>query len=121
MSILPPTKTGTNQMNFQDYSDRTQEMSFYPDVGKGTMRELSYLALGLAGETGESVDIIKKAMRSGVTHIDGMQSDAKHELEKELGDVVWYLSRLFRVMGVTLEDVCKTNVQKLEQRYGKNK
>nr|WP_302596960.1 nucleoside triphosphate pyrophosphohydrolase family protein [uncultured Cellulosilyticum sp.] len=67
-------------------------------------------ALGLSGEAGEVVDIIKKHIYQG------------HELNKvrikeELGDVMWYVSELCNAIGIKLSDVMETNIAKLKERY----
>ncbi len=67
-------------------------------------------ALGLAGETGEVVDIIKKA------RIENREIDRNHLIE-ELGDVMWYLAVLCDELGVTFEKVQDKNIEKLRLRY----
>lgn len=66
--------------------------------------------MGLAGESGECVDLVKK-------HIfQGHSLDSEH-LMKELGDVAWYLAITADSIGYTLEEVLEANVKKLEDRY----
>lgn len=67
-------------------------------------------ALGLAGETGEVVDLIKK--------FEGHGHDVDVEkLKLELGDLLWYLARLASKYGIPLEEIARANVAKLEARY----
>lgn len=73
----------------------------------------SYFALGLAGETGEALEKIKKNLRDGKLDIVGLQ--------KELGDVMWYLSQLSRCYGMDLEGIAKMNLNKLQSRLDRNK
>ena len=45
-----------------------------------------------------------------------------HELDrekmiKECGDVIWYVAELAAGLGMTLEDVCQLNINKLRRRY----
>ena len=66
--------------------------------------------LGLAGESGEVCDILKKYLFQG------------HELDREaildeLGDVLWYVVEVATGLGVTLEDVATHNIAKLKARY----
>lgn len=73
-------------------------------------RYLAIMGLGLAGETGELVDHIKKHVGHG------------HELDvekvkKEAGDVLWYLSQIIRLTGLTFSDVARANIEKLQKRY----
>lgn len=66
--------------------------------------------MGLCGEAGECIDILKKHMHQG------------HELDKahlteELGDVLWYCAELATGLGVTLDQVAQRNLDKLQRRY----
>ncbi len=91
----------------------------YQKQSKGTAQYSSfvppwvYLAMGLAGESGEVVDKLKKVVRNS----DGVFSaEAKLELQKELGDVLWYVSQLCEELGLSLDDVARINRAKLEDR-----
>lgn len=68
-------------------------------------------ALGLAGETGEVVDLIKKWQGQGHT------LDEKKVIN-ELGDVLWYISEMCSAMMVPLSEVAEGNIAKLRIRYG---
>ena len=72
--------------------------------------ELINGALGLTGEAGEVADIVKKYV------FHGHELD-KSEIIKELGDVCWYVALLSHAIGVPLEDILQTNVDKLKRRY----
>ena len=66
--------------------------------------------MGLCGEAGEAIDVVKKHLAQG------------HELDrdkliKELGDVAWYLAETAHALGVPLEEVCQRNIDKLRARY----
>jgi len=76
----------------------------------GTVQALANYALGLNGEAGEVADQIKK----GIFHGHEMN---RHELAKELGDCLWYISNLSHMAGFTLEQVAQMNVTKLMRRY----
>lgn len=67
-------------------------------------------ALGLAGESGEVVDDIKKK------YFHGRDVDPEHTLE-ELGDVMWYVANIATQMGASLESILVNNVAKLKARY----
>lgn len=67
-------------------------------------------ALGLAGETGEVVDIIKKYQFQGKP-ID------RQEFIKELGDVRWYLECLMVAVKTDIGEIERVNVAKLRTRY----
>lgn len=67
-------------------------------------------ALGLGGETGEVLEVIKKSKR------DQKEIDIKH-LEEELGDVLWYVANLCTCYNLDMEQVMIKNVNKLKERY----
>lgn len=66
--------------------------------------------LGLAGESGECVDMVKKFL------FQGHELDKEH-LAKELGDVAWYLAVTAHAIGYDLETILRMNVEKLRARY----
>jgi NTP pyrophosphatase (non-canonical NTP hydrolase) len=66
--------------------------------------------MGLNGEAGECIDIVKKYLYQG----HGLDRD---HLAEELGDVAWYLAVSAHAIGWTLEDILKKNIEKLEKRY----
>lgn len=68
------------------------------------------VGLGLAGESGEVADAIKKAIYQG--HV----LDADH-LKEELGDICWYISLGCKCLGVSLSSVMQGNIDKLKRRY----
>ncbi len=68
-------------------------------------------ALGLAGECGEVIDIIKKV----IFHQHYLDPD---KLVRELGDVLWYLACIAQAAHISLDDVATTNIAKLKARYG---
>ena len=66
--------------------------------------------MGLCGESGEAIDIVKKWMAQG------------HELDKEhlvneLGDIAWYLAEAATALEIPLEDILQSNIDKLKKRY----
>lgn len=66
--------------------------------------------LGLGGESGECLDIVKKHL------FQGHDLDREH-LAEELGDVAWYLAVSAYAIGYDLESVLRMNVDKLRKRY----
>lgn len=66
--------------------------------------------MGLNGESGECIDILKKHL------FQGHALDAEH-MAKELGDVAWYLAVSANAIGYDLETVMQMNVNKLKARY----
>lgn len=82
-----------------------------PNFGTDSMEtKLSLGGLGLAGEAGEVVDLIKKVLHHGKP-ID------REKLILEMGDVRWYLEYLDAALGVTREEVEAANMKKCFARY----
>ena len=76
--------------------------------------------LGLAGETGEVIEKIKKLIRDK-GNIFTLSFEEQLELEKELGDVLWYLSAVAHYNGIELGDIAVHNLNKLEDRQARGK
>jgi NTP pyrophosphatase (non-canonical NTP hydrolase) len=66
--------------------------------------------MGLCGESGEAIDIVKKWLAQG-HELD------KEKLAKELGDICWYLAETATALGCSLEDIMAANIEKLRKRY----
>lgn len=66
--------------------------------------------MGLCGESGEAIDIVKKHLAQG----HGLDREA---LIKELGDIAWYLAETAYALDVPLEEVLQRNIDKLKKRY----
>lgn len=71
---------------------------------------LLYGSLGLAGEAGEVIEIVKK----GIFHEKGID---KTHIKKELGDVLWYVALICDACRFNLDDVLEENISKLKKRY----
>lgn len=91
------------------YQEYAKQFAKYPDAGTHSQTEVMYLTLGLAGETGEVAEKIKKYYRDG-TVLD------KADLAKELGDVLWYLSQIALWADLKLHYVADLNLAKLYSR-----
>lgn len=93
------------ELTFNDYQDQCCE-TLGPDANPLMM------ALGVGGEAGEVMEIIKKGNRPGKT------VDVVH-LTEEIGDVMWYLATLADHYGIDLEVAAIENIEKLRKRYPK--
>lgn len=95
----------------------TMTLNEYQKLAAKTMlpqcRNINYLGLGLAGETGELCDKLKRIIRG-----DGKLDD---EILFELGDIQWYVSQLAAFFHVDLETIAQMNIDKLEKRLQENK
>lgn len=77
---------------------------------KSKMDLLENGVMGLCGEAGECIDVVKKYLYQG-HKLD------KLKLKDELGDVLWYAAITCQALGITLDDVMEHNVKKLLLRY----
>ena len=76
----------------------------------GNEQVLTNLALGLASESGEVVDIVKKYA------FQGHELDEKM-MSKKIGDVLWYLSQIAEWNNLDFDKVARENIEQLKQRY----
>lgn len=99
-------------MQLNEYARRTVDTAIYPGAGQQSQQEFAYLGLGLAGETGEVVEKIKKYIRDGTLN--------REDVIKELGDIFWYLCRLSMAFDADPETVLELNYDKLQKRKANN-
>ena len=103
-------------MEINDYQKaalRTAAGYMKPNQASYTYDNIDYLlngALGLAGETGEVVDQLKKYLYQG--HPLNQKAIAE-----ELGDVCWYIAVMAEGLGLSFEDILQGNIDKLKKRY----
>lgn len=96
-----------NTLRFDDYQTEVARCAAHPVPGTDLVIKDT---LGLAGEVGEIVEIIKKAR----FHARPLDLDL---LKNEIGDVLWYLTDLCAQSGFTLADAAQANTTKLRARY----
>tara|TARA_R110000868_G_scaffold322391_4_gene583293 strand:- start:1810 stop:2142 length:333 start_codon:yes stop_codon:yes gene_type:complete len=106
-------------MTLDEFYDTTKRTSNYIDAGTGTFNELAYLALGLAGESGEAADCIKKifGMTGNSKWSELKYFEQKDKLVLELGDALWYWVRLVHALNLDPKMIMKVNIVKLQERY----
>lgn len=75
-----------------------------------SFQQLENGVMGLNGEAGECIDILKKHL------FQGHELDREH-IAKELGDIAWYLALSASAIGYDLETIMQMNVDKLRARY----
>jgi NTP pyrophosphatase (non-canonical NTP hydrolase) len=94
------------------------ELSEYQRLSRRTARypreaSLVYPALGLAGEAGEVAEQVKKSIRDDAGEVS---PERRQALNKELGDVLWYVAQLATELGLDLDEVAGVNLEKLLSR-----
>ena len=70
-------------------------------------------SIGLASEGGEFSEIVKKVLFQGKT----MDQSVRFHMERELGDILWYLSNACNALNLNLQQVMEENERKIRARY----
>jgi NTP pyrophosphatase (non-canonical NTP hydrolase) len=109
------SRKGTDMTTFRDYQEGAMTTAVYPGKGEGNW---TYPALGLAGETGEICEKLKKAIRDD----GGQVNEERHAaIKKELGDVLWYVAALCTELRIDMQEVAEQNLAKLAKRKQEGK
>ena len=107
-----------NNMNFNEYQRECKKT----DVGTSAQDCIKpgwlYYVLGIAGESGELMEKIKKLFRDKNGIVD---FEFKEAIIKEMGDIQWYMARLADWFEIDFESVFITNIEKLQSRKARNK
>src|SRR3974390_3497881 len=97
------TDNGVGQfMDFDEYKKLSKRTALYPEYGARWV----YPALGLASEAGEVADKIKKAIRD---HGGEINEERKQAIQKELGDVLWYVAQLCSDLDLSMAETAQAN------------
>lgn len=114
------------------YELRINELNDYQEKALRTWNasnsvehRLQNVALGLSGEAGEVADVVKKTVHHGHSLLRGDNTRGLpksegihvHELAKELGDIMYYVSVGAHELGYTLQEIAEININKLSKRY----
>ncbi|HIX35292.1 MAG TPA: nucleoside triphosphate pyrophosphohydrolase family protein [Candidatus Limosilactobacillus merdigallinarum] len=91
-------------MEFDEYQKAAKRTLY------GNEQVLTNCALGLAGETGQVVDLVKNYTFRG-KNLD------RQELIHEMGDVLWYLSQVAEWANIPFDEVAQSNIKELNKRY----
>jgi len=101
--------TSNSSKDFVSLADRLGEL----DREGANIERLTTAGVGLAAESGEFLEIVKKMVFQGKP----WNNDNREHLIIELGDVMWYVAQACMALEIDFEDVVKGNVKKLEKRY----
>lgn len=87
-----------------------QKLAARTDTPSDKINGLRNAAMGMVGEAAETLEHMKKVLDQG------------HELDEaklieEAGDTLWYIAKLARICGITLEELAWQNIEKLKKRY----
>jgi len=98
---------------FGMYQGAAAKTAIYPEHLK-----VLYPTLGLAGESGEVANKVKKIYRDCGGEITQQK---REELVGELGDVLWYVAAIATDLGVSLGDIAMANLITLYSRMARGK
>ena len=114
MDILPVDHEERRVTGANDYQVKTRRTGGEPsELGTEVwVWKLINFALGVAGEGGEVADEVKKFLFHGQS-----LEDTQTKVKKELGDDLWYLTRMADIWGIPLVDLMQANIDKLWDRY----
>ena len=101
--------TSNSSKDFVSLADRLGEL----DRQGANIERLTTAGVGLAAESGEFLEIVKKMVFQGKPWND----DNREHLIIELGDVLWYVAQACMALEVSFDDVVAGNVEKLKKRY----
>jgi len=110
LKIAAEQKLTRDELTFTEYQARAALTSV------AAARSLEYLLPGLAAEVGELCDVFAKATRDN----DGTLTNGDLvRIQKEAGDVLWFLSELCRLKELPLDSVARANLAKLADRQAR--
>ena len=101
--------TSNSSKDFVSLADRLGEL----DREGANIERLTTAGVGLAAESGEFLEIVKKMVFQG----KHWNADNREHLIIELGDIMWDVAQACMALEIDFEDVVKGNVKKLEKRY----
>ena len=101
--------TSDESRDFIALSDRLVAL----DEQGANIERLMTGAIGINAEGGEIMEIVKKMVFQGKP----WNEETSYHLKRELGDVMWYVMQCCIALEVSMDDVIKMNIEKLEKRY----
>lgn len=94
-------------MNFSEYQ-KLALISKSKDISGDS--ELVNAVMGLNGEAGEVIDLVKKH------YFHGHELDLE-KIKLELGDVLWYIAECADALNLSMDEIAEANISKLKKRY----
>jgi NTP pyrophosphatase (non-canonical NTP hydrolase) len=105
-----PGLTESEKVAFRYFSIYQEEVKRTKKNHESIRDELCDYSMGVSGEAGEVLDLIKKVCWQG-------KPMNIEKVIEEMGDVLWYLAALSDTIGVSLDTVVEYNIIKLRERY----
>jgi NTP pyrophosphatase (non-canonical NTP hydrolase) len=109
-----PTRMTSKRFMVASRSNDMPDLDYSPVANRlandQRLLRMVHMAVGMSGETGEVIDLLKKTMM-----YDKPLDEFK--LKSEIGDVLWYMANMLDALGSSFEEVMQMNVDKLAKRY----
>ena len=101
--------TSAPSLDYPALASRLTEL----EVSGTNVTQLLTAALGLAAESGEFTEVVKKIFLQGKPY----NEENVFHMKRELGDICWYLAQACMALDTTFDEVIEMNVEKLKARY----
>lgn len=102
-----------NEISFQEYQNLAEK--YMPTT---SCPPLAYLAMSLNGEAGEVAEKIKRVYRGDE---EAKSIEYNLSIAKELGDVLWNIANIATLLDLSLDNIARINIEKMEKRYKEGK
>ena len=96
-----------------DYAQLLRRLSELEVEADCDIQHLLPAALGLAAESGEFTEVVKKIILQGKPY----NEDNVFHMKRELGDICWYIAQACMALDTTFDEIIEMNVEKLKARY----
>ena len=96
-----------------DYAQLLRRLSELEVEADCDIPHLLTAALGLAAESGEFTEVVKKIILQGKPY----NEDNVFHMKRELGDICWYIAQACMALDTTFDEIIEMNVEKLKARY----
>ena len=102
--------TSTESLDYAALLTRMNKLELEDDCN---LSQLLTAAFGLAAESGEFTEIVKKILLQGKPY----NEDNVFHMKRELGDICWYIAQACMALDTTFDEIIEMNVDKLKKRY----
>ena len=102
------------ELNFDEYQIKSRKTAIYPKLGESYV----YPLIGMNGECGELTEKIKKILRD---KNGKWNNDDTKGISKEIGDILWYAAQVATEFDLSLNNIAKENLEKLQNRQKRDK
>ena len=102
--------TSTESLDYAALLTRMNKLELEDDCN---LPQLLTAAFGLAAESGEFTEIVKKIILQGKPY----NEDNVFHMKRELGDICWYIAQACMALDTTFDEIIEMNVEKLKKRY----